>query len=72
VQIGIQAFEGCTGTTTCGETFTVRFDRLEGEVTTKLDFDWSVYGFVSTIEAAADSGVGETEPGTLEFEISGE
>lgn len=63
-RIAIPAFEGCAGTS-CGETFEVRFERLEADVTNALSLEWSVDGVASVVEAVD----GEAPDGTLTFTV---
>jgi hypothetical protein len=64
VSIAIGAFGGCEGPGFCGEDFEVRFERLEAEVTNPLTLEWTIEGFVSTLEDDAGAS-----GGTLVFTV---
>lgn len=60
VSVGIPAFAGCDGLSACEEELTIRFERLEADVTNDLEFEWELDGFVSILDADAEAeNVGE-------------
>lgn len=64
-RIAIPAFEGCVGTSSCGESFAVRFERLEADVTNDLSLEWSIDGLAST----EDDADGSSPDGSLIFTV---